>query len=113
MLGFSVSGRPRARDTEVRELPECAPIEKPVRTCTPDPQQRGQQAPTFLTFGTRVVLVVGTMGGVQMGVRHAEREELRRLESKTLDARFRAGNYHDTTAAVHAIAWSGATQVGS
>jgi DNA-binding CsgD family transcriptional regulator len=30
------------------------------------------------------------MGGVQMGVRHAEREELRRLESKTLDARFRA-----------------------
>jgi predicted transcriptional regulator len=30
------------------------------------------------------------MGGVQMGVRHVEREELRRLESKTLDARFRA-----------------------
>jgi predicted transcriptional regulator len=30
------------------------------------------------------------MGGVQMGVRHVEREELRRLEAKTLDARFRA-----------------------
>jgi len=29
------------------------------------------------------------MGGVRMGVRNVEREELRRMEAKTLDARFR------------------------
>ena len=46
-------------------------------------------APPILTHGTRVIIPTGGWeGGVLMGVRNVRRQELRRLEAKTLDARF-------------------------
>src|SRR5260370_33354869 len=46
-------------------------------------------APPSLPYGTPLIMTTGRWeGGVLMGVRNARRQELRRLEAKTLDARF-------------------------
>src|SRR3989454_9312826 len=46
-------------------------------------------APPILPNGTPVIIPTGRWeGGVLMGVRNVRRQELRRLEAKTLDARF-------------------------
>src|SRR5260370_39211800 len=46
-------------------------------------------APPILPYGTPLIMPTGRWeGGVLMGVRNARRQELRRLEAKTLDARF-------------------------
>src|SRR3989442_10438660 len=46
-------------------------------------------APAILTYGTPVIIpTMRWEGGVLMGVRNVRRQELRRLEAKTLDARF-------------------------
>ena len=63
--------------------PNLLPPYGPAPTCSPEPRLGVSIVPGGAPVRQRKRLR-------QMGIRHVEREELRRLEAKTLDARFRA-----------------------